>query len=99
MSNDYFVQPLLDELQSSDNPLHLAYKAQYLSGKVGFDFESLHDAFGKVKEECLEIEEALNEPQIDREHLLEEIGDGFFALTNLARQAGVDPEELIHQAT
>jgi len=47
----------------------------------------------------LEIEEALHQPKIDREHLLEEIGDGFFALTNLARQAGVDPEELIYQAT
>ncbi|MBN2826321.1 MAG: hypothetical protein JXQ76_13405 [Campylobacterales bacterium] len=96
---DYFVQPLLEELKKSDNPLHLAYKAQDLSAKVGFDFDSPKDAFSKVREECFEIEEALYDPTITKEHLLEEIGDGFFALTNLARQLGVSPQELIHNAT
>ncbi len=97
--NDYFVQSLLDELENNDNTLHLAYKAQYLSGKVGFDFDSPKDAFSKVREECFEIEEALYDPTIEKEHLLEEIGDGFFALINFSRHCGRDPWELIHQAT
>ncbi|GEM_PF-1398572 len=99
MHNDYFVQPLLDELQSSTNPLHLAHKAQHLSGKVGFDFDSPKDAFSKVREECFEIEEALYNSTIEKEHLLEEIGDGFFALINFARHCDCNPQELIHQAT
>ena len=33
------------------------------------------------------------------EHFIEEIGDGFFALINLARFVGVTPTELVYATT
>ena len=97
--NDYFIKELQKELESSDNILAKAYKAQLLSAKVGFEFDSIDDVLDKVKEEIDEIEEAFEARDEDREHFIEEIGDGFFALINLARFAGVTPTELLHAST
>ena len=97
--NDYFVKALQKELESDENILAKAYQAQVLSAKVGFEFDSIDDVLDKVKEEFDEIEEAFHERDEDREHFIEEIGDGFFALINLARFAGVTPTELVHATT
>jgi len=97
--NDYFVKALQKELESDENILAKAYQAQLLSAKVGFEFDSIDDVLDKVKEEFEEIEEAFHERDEDREHFIEEIGDGFFALINLARFAGVTPTELLHATT
>ncbi len=35
----------------------------------------------------------------DKEYFIEEIGDGFFVLINLARFAGITPQELVHEMT
>ena len=43
--DDYFVEELQDELECKKDVLHTAYKAQVLSSKVGFDFNSIRDAF------------------------------------------------------
>jgi tetrapyrrole methylase family protein/MazG family protein len=97
--NDYFVEGLLKELETKENVLAKAYQAQVLSAKVGFDFNSIDNVFDKVKEEFSEIEEAFNQRDKDREHFIEEIGDGFFALINLARFVGVTPNELVYATT
>ncbi len=97
--NDYFVEELLKELETKENVLAKAYQAQVLSAKVGFDFDSIDNVFDKVKEEFNEIEEAFNQRDKDREHFIEEIGDGFFALINLARFTGVTPTELVYTTT
>jgi len=97
--NDYFVKELQKELESDENILAKAYQAQVLSAQVGFEFDSIDDVLDKVKEEFDEIEEAFHERDEDREHFIEEIGDGFFALINLARFAGVTPTELLHATT
>jgi tetrapyrrole methylase family protein/MazG family protein len=97
--NDYFIEDLQKELESKENVLVKAYQAQVLSAKVGFEFDSIDDVFEKVKEEFEEIEEAFHEREKDREHFIEEIGDGFFALINLARFAGVTPTELVYATT
>ena len=97
--NDYFVEELLKELETKENVLAKAYQAQVLSAKVGFDFDSIDNVFDKVKEEFSEIEEAFNQRDKDREHFIEEIGDGFFALINLARFVGVTPTELVYATT
>ena len=99
MKRDYFVKALQDELESKKDILDTAYKAQVLSSEVGFDFESINDAFEKFKEECKEIEEAFYHLPEDKEHFIEEIGDGIFALINLARFMGVSPTNLLYQTT
>jgi len=97
--DDYFVKALQDELESKADILDTAYKAQLLSSEVGFDFDSLKEAFEKFKEECKEIEEAFNHLPKEKEHFIEEIGDGFFALINVARFMGISPSELLYQTT
>jgi len=97
--NDYFVKALQKELETKENILAKAYQAQVLSAKVGFDFNTIEETFEKVKEEFDEIEEAFYERDKDMEHFIEEIGDGFFALINLARFVGVTPTELVHATT
>jgi uncharacterized protein YabN with tetrapyrrole methylase and pyrophosphatase domain len=56
---------------------------------VGFDWKSPVEVMDKVKEELGEVEHALeNEPERARD----EIGDLLFAVANLARHLGIDPE-------
>jgi uncharacterized protein YabN with tetrapyrrole methylase and pyrophosphatase domain len=96
--NDYFVEKLQHELNNG-NLLETAYKTQLLSAKVGFDFDSIEEAYQKCKEEFKEIDEAFKYRDKDKEHFIEEIGDGFFALINLARFAGISPTQLLYNTT
>jgi ATP diphosphatase len=58
---------------------------------VGFDWDSAPKVVEKIAEEAAEIAEAQkNGAPADR--LQDEIGDLLFAVANLARHLGVDPE-------
>lgn len=59
---------------------------------LGFDWPTAADVVDKLQEEVDEIRDALAKPQYDG-HLADEIGDLFFALVNLARKAGIPPED------
>lgn len=58
--------------------------------KVGFDWDRAASSLTKVDEEIGELKEAMAEN--DRAHMQEELGDSLFALVNLARHLGLDPE-------
>ena len=64
---------------------------------VGFDWPDAVQVLAKVREEVDEVEESLGagEP----EAVFEEIGDLLFSVANLARHAGVDPEESLRRGT
>ncbi|MCC7329870.1 MAG: nucleoside triphosphate pyrophosphohydrolase [Gammaproteobacteria bacterium] len=62
---------------------------------VGFDWPDLAGVAAKVREELEEVEAAA---AASPGTLGEEIGDLLFAVTSLARHAGVDPEEALRQA-
>ena len=64
---------------------------------VGFDWPDAAQVLAKVREETDEVEESLGagEP----EAVFEEIGDLLFSVANLARHAGVDPEEALRRGT
>lgn len=71
-----------------------SYKIQKKAAEVGFDWEDVSDAFLKVKEETcelLEIYKGTNESSIK-----EEVGDLLFAVVNVARFLGVNPEEALN---
>lgn len=74
-----------------------AAKIQKKASKVGFDWDSADKALEKVKEETLEVKEALCDT--DKDRILEEIGDLLFAAVNVARKAEIDPEEALTLAT
>lgn len=75
-------------------PLPRAVKLQRVAGTVGFDWNDPRAVLAKIREEADEVEAALD----DRDAVAGEIGDLLFAVANLARHAGVDPEAALHGA-
>jgi nucleoside triphosphate diphosphatase len=73
-----------------------AVKLQDKAGKVGFDWNDPRAVIAKIREELIEVEEALDQgTDADRR---EEIGDLLFVMANLARHASVDPEAALRGA-
>jgi tetrapyrrole methylase family protein/MazG family protein len=64
---------------------------------VGFDWPGPAEALQKVKEEIGELEKALKTRR--RKEAEEEIGDVFFALANVSRLLGLNPEIALRRAS
>jgi ATP diphosphatase len=67
-----------------------AMELQRKASTVGFDWNDPRAVLHKIREEANEIEAALDRG--DADELAEETGDIMFALVNLARHVGADPE-------
>lgn len=70
-----------------------AYKIQEKAARVGFDWPAVEGALDKFKEEIEEMSQAATEAE-----LIEEMGDVFFALVNVARLKNIEPEEALQAA-
>jgi nucleoside triphosphate diphosphatase len=70
-----------------------AMELQRKASSVGFDWNDPRAVLHKIREEADEIEAALDRD--DAEELAEETGDLLFALVNLARHVGADPEHAL----
>lgn len=70
-------------------------KVQKRAGKVGFDWNNANEALPKVYEELEELKAAMN----GSGNLSEEAGDLLFAAVNVIRLLGLDPEQLLHDAS
>jgi ATP diphosphatase len=90
---DLPVSSALFGVKAGVSPLRRAVKLQEAAGKVGFDWNDARAVLSKIREETDEISDALENS--DQRHVSEEIGDLLFAVANLARHAGVDPEAAI----
>ncbi len=66
---------------------------QRKASTVGFDWNDPRAVLSKIREEADEIEAALD--NADADELAEETGDLLFALVNLARHVGADPESAL----
>ncbi|HYL21959.1 MAG TPA: MazG nucleotide pyrophosphohydrolase domain-containing protein [Gemmatimonadales bacterium] len=77
-------------------PLEMAYRLQERAAGVGFDWPDARGPMEKVKEEVAELERETRNGT--RERLEEEVGDLLFAVVNLARKLGVDPEAVLARA-
>ncbi len=82
----------LDGIPQSLPALQRAHKLQRRAARVGFDWDEVAGARAKVDEELREVDEATDDA---RE---EEIGDLLFAVVNLARFLGVEPEGALRRA-
>jgi ATP diphosphatase len=75
-----------------------ALKLQERAGTVGFDWNDARAVLAKIREEADEIESALTLAQAEPNRLAEEVGDLMFAVVNLARHVGADPEMALRAA-
>lgn len=72
-----------------------ALRIQEKSKQVGFEWEHIDQVQEKVKEEFLELQQAITSGIQDK--IEDEMGDVFFALVNYARFAKVDPEQALER--
>jgi MazG family protein len=88
---------LLGEQPKGLPALVAAYRMQEKAGAVGFDWPDAGGALAKIREEAGEIEAEMagdTTPGLARE-----VGDLLFAMVNLSRHLGVDPERELRAAT
>ena len=89
-------ESVLDGMASCLPSLLEAFQIGLRVSQFGFDWEQPLDALQKVKEEISELEKALKADKKDE--ISTEIGDVFFALSNVSRLLGVNPEISLRQA-
>lgn len=85
-------QSRLDEVKHGPG-LNQAQELQKKAATLGFDFETVEEAYGKLKEELGELEQALQSQQSDEIH--EEFGDCLFSLVNVGRKLGLSSESAL----
>ncbi|MCG7588983.1 MULTISPECIES: nucleoside triphosphate pyrophosphohydrolase [unclassified Halomonas] len=86
---------VLDDVPRTLPALSRAAKLSKRAARVGFDWPDAEGVLAKIREELEEVEEALAAG--DRQHAQEEVGDLLFAVTNLARTLGTDPEQCLRR--
>ena len=82
----------LDGVPGTLPALLRAERVQEKAAATGFDFPSADDAWEKVREEAGEVRAAASADALE-----DEIGDLLFAVVNLARRLGCDPEQQLRR--
>jgi nucleoside triphosphate diphosphatase len=88
-------ESLLAGVKAGQPALARAMGLQRKASTVGFDWNDPHAVLHKIREEADEIEAALKRG--DADELAEETGDLLFAVVNLARHVGADPELVLRR--
>ncbi|MBX9726405.1 MAG: nucleoside triphosphate pyrophosphohydrolase [Rickettsiales bacterium] len=81
---------VLDDVPTALPALMRAQKLQARAARVGFDWPEVAGVIAKIREELLEVEQAMLAE--DKAAVADELGDLLFAVTNLARFTGHDAE-------
>lgn len=87
---------ILDDVPLNLPALTRATKLQKRAASVGFDWDDVQGPIAKVREELLEVEEALADK--DTGAIAEELGDLLFAVVNISRYLKLDAESLLRAA-
>ena len=88
---------VFDGVPTSQPSLGYAFAVQRKAAKVGFDWPDVDGALPKIAEEAAEVRAAADSG--DETELHEEVGDLLFAVVNVARHLGVEPESALRAAT
>lgn len=83
----------LGSVQRSFPALTEALKLQERAAKVGFDWSEAAPILDKIEEEIGELREALAEKRPEK--VKDELGDLIFALVNIGRHVGAEPEQAL----
>jgi MazG family protein len=74
-----------------------AQRLQVKAGRVGFDWPTWVEAWGKVREEVGEVDDVIGAG--DTARVKAELGDLLFSLVNVARLLDIDAEDALRQAS
>jgi tetrapyrrole methylase family protein/MazG family protein len=88
---------VFDGVPTSQPSLSYAYAVQRKAAKVGFDWPDVDGALPKIAEEAEEVRDAAERG--DERQVHEELGDLLFAVVNVSRHLGVEPEVALRAAT
>lgn len=90
------AQGLLADVPLNLPALSRAEKLQKRAASVGFDWTDVQGPIAKVREELVEVEEAIIAGE--QAAIAEELGDLFFAVVNISRYLKLDAEQLLRKA-
>lgn len=93
LTNGNASKGLLDGVAVALPALVQAYEFQKRAARVGFDWPALPGVVEKVLEELTEFQQAQSQDDLEAE-----LGDLLFAVVNLARWQGIDPESALRAA-
>jgi ATP diphosphatase len=88
----------LGDLPQSLPALLRAFKLGKRAAGVGFDWANAQDVVSKIEEEVAELRETLDRDPGNAERAEEEMGDLLFAIANLSRKLGIEPEAALRKA-
>ena len=83
---------ILDDVAMALPALMRAEKLGKRASKVGFDWLDIDSVFEKIFEEFMELRTELEDDNISKKKIEEELGDFLFSAVSLARHLKVDPE-------
>jgi len=89
---------VLDDIPLNLPALSRSIKIQKRVSGVGFDWAELPPVVAKIHEEIEEVLFEAEQEKIDPNKVTDEMGDLLFAVVNLARHLGVEPEKALRQA-
>lgn len=92
LQEDHY-EGLLDDIPRALPALQRAEKLQKRASTVGFDWPETDQVLDKIEEEIQELRDAIREGSI--ENIQDELGDVFFAMTNLSRHLGIKSEQAL----
>jgi MazG family protein len=88
---------LLSGIPKSMPALLRAHEIGTRAAAVGFDWARATDVVDKIEEEVAELREAVSHDE-GKPRIEEEMGDLLFAIANLARKLGIEPESALRKA-
>ena len=89
---------ILGSVPKSLPSLLRAYKIGKRVAGVGFEWATTKDVVAKIEEEVAELRDTLEKEPGNTARAEEEMGDLFFALANLSRRLGIEPEAALRKA-
>jgi MazG family protein len=92
------AKTLLSGIPAALPALLRAYQIGSRASSVGFDWDRADDVVAKIREEIDEIEDVVSASRVDQERAEEEMGDLLFAIVNLSRKLGIEPETALRKA-
>ena len=86
---------VLDGIASNLPALSRALKLQKRAARVGFDWPNTDHVLAKISEESAELIEARQ--TLNKDNMIDEMGDLLFVIANLSRHLNIDPEEALRR--